>query len=168
MIRRSVLCERFGFEMKFTTTKDIDVPVDYAFQRVSNFDAYERQALRRGAQVTRVDGGVVRVGSAWDVAFTFRSKDRELRATVSDISGPERLAVDTAANGLNSVTVVDLVALTPKVTRLNVTVELFPKSLSARLLLQSLKLAKSNLNKRFAKRVDEQVAGMADEYQRGQ
>lgn len=153
--------------MKFTTHNDIDVPIAYAFQRVSNFDNYERQALRRGAQVSRVDSGVVRVGSSWDVGFTFRGKARKLRATVADISAPERLAIDTAANGLNSETIVDLVALSPKTTRLSVTIELAPQSLSARLLLQSLKLAKSNLNKRFKKRVDEQVAGMAEDYRRG-
>lgn len=152
--------------MQFTTHKDIDVPIQYAFQRVSNFENYERQALRRGAQVSRVDSGVVRVGSAWDVAFTFRGKDRKLKATVADITEPERVLIDTAANGLDSVTAVDLVALSPKTTRLTVTVELSPKSLSARLLLQSLKLAKANLNKRFKKRINEQVAGFENDYRR--
>lgn len=152
--------------MQFTTHNDIDVPIQYAFQRVSNFENYERQALRRGAQVSRVDSGVVRVGSAWDVAFTFRGKDRKLKATVADITEPERVLIDTAANGLDSVTAVDLVALSPKTTRLTVTVELSPKSLSARLLLQSLKLAKANLNKRFKKRINEQVAGFENDYRR--
>jgi len=153
--------------MKFTTHKDIDVPINDVFQRVANFENYERQALRRGAQVTRVDHGPAQVGSAWDVAFSFRGKDRNLRATVAELTGPERMVIDTAANGLNSVTGVDLVALSPKTTRLSVTVELFPKSLSARLLLQSLKLAKANLSKKFAQRVNEQVAGIEEEYRRG-
>ena len=80
--------------MNFTTHKDIDAPIAFVFERVSNFDSYERQALRRGAEVARVDSGVVRVGSAWDVAFTFRGKDRKLRATVAEITAPERMAVD--------------------------------------------------------------------------
>lgn len=154
--------------MNFSTHQDIDAPIDYVFRRVSNFDAYERQALRHGAQVARVDGaGPVRVGSAWDVAFTYRNKDRKLRATVIDIDGPNALTVETAATGLMSVTHVTLVALSKQTTRINVTVELQAKSLSARLLLQSLKLAKSNLNRRFAKRVRDQVSGLAIDYQRG-
>lgn len=155
--------------MNFTTHKDIDAPIEFVFQKVTNFDSYERQALRRGAVVSRVDGnGPVRVGSAWDVAFTFRSKDRRLRATIAEIASPDRMIIDTAATGLNSVTSVTLVALSPKVTRVAVAVELLPKSLSARLLLQSLKLAKANLNKRFAKRIDEQVVGIAQDYKRSQ
>lgn len=152
--------------MKFTTHNDLDVPIDYAFQRVSNFDGYERQAQRRGAQVTRVDSGVVRVGSAWDVAFMFRGKERKMRATIAQIDGPERLLIDTTSNGLNSVTRVDLVSLSPQTTRLSVTIELAPKSLSARLLLQSLKLAKTNLNRRFKKRISEQVSGFEDDYRK--
>ncbi len=154
--------------MKFTTHKDIDAPIDYVFQKVANFDGYERQALRRGAQVGRVDGmGPVRVGSAWDVAFTFRGKNRNLRATVTTIAAPESLEIDTVATGLNSVTKVDLIALSPKTTRVAVSVTMTAKSLSARLLLQSLKLAKGNLNKRFAGRVDDQVGGIEADYRRG-
>lgn len=155
--------------MNFTTHKDIDAPIGFVFQKVSNFDSYERQALRRGAVVSRMDGnGPVRVGSAWDVAFTFRGKDRKLRASIAEIKAPESMVIDTAATGLSSVATVELMALSPKVTRVSVAIELSPKSLSARLLLQSLKLAKANLNKRFAKRVNEQVAGIAEEYKRSQ
>jgi hypothetical protein len=154
--------------MNFTTHKDIDAPIEYVFQKVTSFDGYERQALRRGAQVVRVDGaGPVRVGSAWDIAFSFRGKDRNLRASVSTIASPELLEIDTVATGLNSATKVNLVALSPKTTRVSVTVDMTAKSLSARLLLQSLKLAKGNLNKRFTKRVNEQVGGIAESFRRG-
>jgi len=44
---------------------------------------------------------------------------------------------------------------------------LMAKSMRARVMLQSLKLAKSNLNRRFAKRVREQVSGIAGDYKRG-
>jgi hypothetical protein len=153
--------------MDFSTHKDINAPIGYVYEKVTNFESYERQALRRGAVVSRVDGnGQVRVGSAWDVAFTFRGKNRKLRATIAEMTSPESMKIDTVATGLNSIADVHLIALSPKVTRVAVVIELSPKSLSARLLLQSLKLAKANLNKRFAKRVDEQVAKIAEDYSR--
>jgi hypothetical protein len=68
---------------------------------------------------------------------------------------------------MNSATMVELVALSPKTTRVSVAVDITAKSLSARLLLQSLKLAKGNLNRRFARRVTEQVRSIEDEFKRG-
>lgn len=44
---------------------------------------------------------------------------------------------------------IELVALSPARTRLSVDVNLKPNSIPARLLVQSLKLARTNLNKKF-------------------
>ena len=148
--------------MKFSAREDIEAPIDQVFARVTDFAAFERQMLRRGAEVRRVDAGQpVTVGSAWDVAFTFRSRERRMRATVTRMDAPGDLVVAIAASGLDGVTTVELVALSPQRTRLAVTIDLSAKSLSARLLLQSLKLAKSNLSNRFKKRVSEFAAGIA-------
>ena len=148
--------------MKFSAREDIEAPIDQVFARVTDFATFERQMLRRGAEVRRVDAGQpVTVGSAWDVAFTFRSRERRLQATVTRLDPPSDLVIAIAGNGMDGVTTVELVALSPRRTRLSVTIELSARSLSARLLLQSLKLAKSNLSNRFKKRVSEFAAGIA-------
>lgn len=154
--------------MNFSTSHDIDAPVSYVFQRVTNFAAYERQALRNGAQVTRVDGnGPIGVGATWDAAFTFRGKDRRLQAVVTELVAPETLTVETTAQGLNSQTRVTLVGLSQKTTRVTVKVTIKAKTLPARLMMQSLRLAKKNLNRRFRKRIREQLKTVATDYQRG-
>ena len=148
--------------MKFSAREDIEAPIDQVYARVTDFATFERQMLRRGAEVRRVDAGQpARVGSAWDVAFTFRGRDRRLRATVTRMDAPTDVVVAIAANGMDGVTTVELVALSPRRTRLAVTIDLSARSLSARLLLQSLKLAKSNLSNRFKKRVSDFAAGIA-------
>lgn len=154
--------------MNFTTHYDLDAPIDYVFTKATDFGSFERQALRRGANVARFDGtGPIRVGSGWDVAFTFRGKDRKLRATIDQIEAPSLLRINTAASGLDSIATIDLTSLSPKTTRLAVTVDMSAKSMSARLLLQSLKLARGNLNKRFDKRIKEFSVGVEDSYKTG-
>lgn len=154
--------------MKFQTHHDIQAPIDYVFQRATNFDNYERQALRHGAHVVRLDaGGPVTVGSAWDVAFTYRGKDRQLRATITELQAPSDLAIETVVKGLTSHAKVTFLALSQQTTRVDITISLGAKSLSARLLLQSLKLAKSTLNGRFRKRVKEQLRAIEADYQSG-
>ena len=58
----------------------------------------------------------------------------------------------------------ELLALSRNRTRLSVTIDLTPKSLSARLLLQSLKLAKNNLTRKFKLRVSEFAEVIEDSY----
>lgn len=152
--------------MKFSTREDIDAPADFVFEAVSDFAAFERQALRRGADVRRVDQGPVIVGSAWDIAFQYRNKDRRMRATVKSLDAPNALFVESVASGIDGITKVELVALSPKRTRIAVSIELSAKTLSARLLLQSLKLAKATLTKRFKSRIAEQAAGIEERYRR--
>jgi len=152
--------------MKFSTREDIEAPIDHVFAAVTDFSAFERQALRRGAEVRRVDQGPVQLGSAWDVAFQFRGKDREMRATISTFDPPNALVVDTSAAGIDGVTNVELMPLSPHRTRIAVSIDLSAKTLSARLLLQSLKLAKNTLTKRFKSRIAEQAEAIEDRYRR--
>jgi len=153
--------------MQFTTHQDIDAPADYVFQRVTNFDAYERQALRKGASVDRLDGqGPIGIGATWDIAFTFRGRDRQLRAVITELNAPERMVVDTDAKGLTSVAQVTLVALSPRTTRVSVVIVLRAKSMQAKLLMQSMRLAKPRLNKRFRKRIKDQLKDVATDYRR--
>lgn len=140
--------------MKFSTKEDIEAPIDYVFARVTDFNGFERQALRRGADIKRIDEGVQpTVGSAWQVAFKFRGKDRKMKATIAQMDVPTVLQIDTAANGITGESLIELVALSRNRTRLSVTLDLSPQSLTARLLLQSLKLAKNNLTRKFKMRI---------------
>lgn len=141
--------------MKFSAREDIEAPIGHVYAQVTDFGAFERQILRRGADVRRIDAGrPVAPGSSWDVAFTFRSRDRRVRAVVARMEAPTDVVIELAASGLDGVTTIELVSLSPQRTRLSVSIELSAKTLTARLLLQSLKLAKSNLSGRFKKRVE--------------
>ncbi len=59
---------------------------------------------------------------------------------------------------------VNLQALSPTRTRVAVDVELTPKSLSAKLLMQPLKLAKIRLDTRFEERIEAYVREMEARY----
>jgi hypothetical protein len=153
--------------MKFSTREDIEAPIDHVFSRVTDFHGFERQALRRGADVQRVDAAPVPVeGSSWNVAFKYRGKDRKLQAMVSKLNGPTELQIDTSASGLDGITSIELVALSRNRTRIAATLELSAKSLSARLLLQSLKLAKNNLTRRFKMRITEFAEDVEENYRK--
>lgn len=153
--------------MKFSTREDIEAPIEYAFGQVGDFGTFERQALRRGADVRRLDSGPVKVGSAWDVAFKFRGKDRRMRLTVAALEQPNLIHLDAISPNIEATAHIDLVPLSPHRTRIAVAINIGAKTLSARLLLQSLKLAKSNLTNRFKKRVADFSQDIEDRFRTG-
>lgn len=154
--------------MKFSSREDIEAPIDYVYARATDFAGFERQALRRGAEVKRLDGdGLYDVGSKWDVAFKFRNKDRQMQVEVATLDDPNLMIVETTAQGLDTIARVELVSLSPKRTRIVIGLELSAKSLSARLLLQSLKLAKSSLTNRFGSRIKTFAQTTEEDYRKG-
>ncbi|MEL7114521.1 MAG: SRPBCC family protein [Pseudomonadota bacterium] len=140
--------------MRFSTREDIAAPIEQVFAAVTDFDGFERQALRRGAEVQRKDdSGVTGVGSEWRVRFQFRGKERDIKARMSEFDAPNGFATTTETASLEGEFRVELVALSPRRTRLQVILDVRARSLSGRLLVQSLKFARGNLTKRFANRV---------------
>lgn len=144
--------------MQLTAREDIEAPLDRVFAELSDFETVERQALRRGIEVQRVDSVAGKgPGMQWATGFTFRGKMRNADITLSEYNPPERMVFTSVSGGLELETVIDLVALSRTRTRVAVASEFKPKTLSARLLVQSLKLAKGGVDKRFRNR----MAGLA-------
>ncbi len=153
--------------MKFSAREDIEAPIDFVFDQVTDFQAFERSALRRGAEVQRVDAlPDPGIGMAWDVAFKLRGKMRELKMELTNLDAPNGLVLSSRSPAMGGDMVVDLVALSRARTRLSLDLELKPVNLSSRLLVQSLKLARSNLTSRYKLRVAGFARELEDRYDR--
>jgi len=153
--------------MKFSSKEDIEAPISEVFTMLSEFETYERSAIRRGIEVVRLgDPGPNAVGLTWDAKFSLRGKPREVRLVLSEYEPPNAMRIDSDSQGLDGLLTVELVAMSPHRTRMSVGLTLTPKTLTARLLVQSLKLAKSNLTKRFKNRVSEYASNIEDRHSR--
>ena len=148
--------------MKFSTREDIDAPIEEVFQAVSDFDAFERRMLRRGVDIRRDESiPIDQVGASWKAHFSWRGRAYDVDASLAEVSPGEGYVIESRSNGVECLGGVELVALSKTRTRLFVSLDLKPKTLSARLLVQSLKLAKGNLNRRFKARVHEFAKSLA-------
>ena len=153
--------------MKFSAKEDIEAPIEQVFALVSDFAALERAALRRGAEVQRTDSlHKPGVGMSWTAAFMARGRQRKLDIVMTTYEPPHAMRFASVAQGLHSNMTVELVALSRGRTRLSVDLELKPKSISARLFVQSLKLARNNLNKKFHLRMADYASDLEDRARR--
>lgn len=140
--------------MKIELREDIAAPSDFVFRRLTDFARHERKALRQGAEVKRLDSGLdAGLGATWEIDFTYRGKPRKVKAEITRWTPPEQLQISGQSGGLDSLSTVDVVALSRNQTRVNVVVALMPRSMTARLLVQSLKLARGSVTSRLQKRL---------------
>lgn len=149
--------------MKFTTREDIAADINYVFASVSDFDGLERAALRRGAEVMRTDTlSAPGEGMSWKAIFAFRNRERTADMKLTHYDAPNALTLFSKISGIDAEVRVDLLALSPQRTRLSLDVELKPKSIPARLMLQSVKLARNNMVKKFRRRVADYAQNIED------
>ncbi|MES2665110.1 MAG: SRPBCC family protein [Pseudomonadota bacterium] len=153
--------------MRLTTKQDIEAPAAFVFAVMTDFDTWERAAMRRGAEVTRTD--TLRqpgIGMAWRVKFDFRGRARVLALKFTEVDPGNRLAFTGDAPTVGGDAVVELMELSTRRTRVTVTTEIKPKTLAARLFVQSMKLAKAKIQRRFEARVGQIAADIDDRYKR--
>lgn len=136
--------------MRFATREDIEVNVADVWAILTDFEQFERLAIRRGARVSRAATGA---HPEWKVGFQFKGRKREAMVRLDKQDRPSLLNFSADGKALGATMQLDLVALGPKRTRIAVVAEIKPKTLAARLFVQSLKLARGRINKRFNGRV---------------
>ncbi|WP_417249684.1 SRPBCC family protein [Celeribacter sp.] len=151
--------------MKFSTRHDIDAPIEYVFQRITDFETLERQALRRGAGVSRKDPSFPRgVGMEWDIEVPFRGKVRKMSAELTKLEAPTSLEAKAESDGLNMTLDIELVALSRARTRMVLGYDVRPKTLAGRIIIRSVKFAKGTMDRRFERKVAAFCEGLSDNY----
>jgi len=142
--------------MKFSKREDIEAPADFVFRAMSDFQALERAAMRRGIEVSRLDARTrTEPGMSWLVRAPVRGRIRDITITLTRCVPDQVLETTAESGGIDALGSIELVALSRTRTRVQVGLEVKPKTFTTRLLVQSLKLAKHTLDARFARRVAE-------------
>ena len=151
--------------MKMSAREDVEAPIAFVYEQITDFAAFERKAMRRGAEVQRVDSlAAPGPGMAWDVDFTLRGKHRKVQIALGKLDPPNGLIITSRSPAMGGQMTVDLVALSRNRTRMSLDIELSPKNLSSKLLVQSMKLARKTLNRRLRKRIAQYAAELEDRH----
>lgn len=154
--------------MKFKTREDIEATLEQVFEAVSDFDGMERAAMRRGAEVTRTDNlPTPGQGMSWHAAFTYRNRMREADMMLKTYDAPHQLELFSKISGIEATVDVELLSLSRNRTRLSLSIDIRPKTIPARLLVQSMKLARTSIVRRFRKRVANYAVSIEERYRPG-
>lgn len=140
--------------MRFTTKQDIEAPLDFVYRTMTDFESWERSAMRRGVEVERTDKlSRPGPGMTWASRFSYRGKKRAIDLRLVMMEPPSTLAFSAQSNAVEGTAKLDLMEMSARRTRVHVVVEVSPRSLAARLFLQSLRLARGRIDRKFEQRV---------------
>ncbi len=140
--------------MKFSTRCDTDICAVDLFARISDFDRIESILLRRGATVQRIDPAQEPgTGMGWNIGFDWRGKARDLRLEVIRFDRPERVSLAGQSDSFTIDTDMTVVALSRTRSRLLFDTNVRPRNMRARLMLQTAKLGRGQLERKFAERI---------------
>ena len=140
--------------MKLSTRYDLDLAASEIFADFCDTKRWERAAILRGASVRRSDqGSTAAEGATWQIVTPIKGKPRDITLTLTKLRHPELLIFNSTAKLLSGEGTIHLTALSPDRTRVSFGLEVTPNTLPARLMLQSARLAKSRIEKRFTARV---------------
>lgn len=142
--------------MKFSTRQDTDLSPEVLFDTLGDFDRLERVLIRRGASVQRVDPAKEPgVGKAWDIQFDWKGKRRDMRMSVTRFDRPEVITLEGVSDMFEIAINMEFIALARTKSRLQFEADVRPRSMKARLLIQTAKLGKAQLDRKFALRIAE-------------
>lgn len=140
--------------MKFAATQEIALPAETVFAILSDFGAMEEAAEARGVLAIRLDGnGPVRIGSGWSVDFSYRGKMRNLQMELTDMTPPTTLSLAGKGGGFELGFAARVDGRGPRLAFLTLETELRPRTLGARLLLNSMRFGKRALTRRYERRL---------------
>ncbi|SFR08945.1 hypothetical protein SAMN04515673_105154 [Poseidonocella sedimentorum] len=143
------------------------MPIGVLYGRISDVDMLERLALRRGIEVQhRASTPRFAAGAVWDVRFHLRGRDRTLVTTLTGLEAPHSLRVEAVGTGLDAALAVDLVALSRSRTRLALDFVIRPRSMPARLLVQTMKLSRRRLKQTLTDRLEGVARRIENDYRR--
>jgi uncharacterized membrane protein len=137
-------------DLKFKVSDDVEAPVERVWAGFTDFAAIESDIRAREADLVRVgDWKEAALGVAWRGSVPVRGKIRPIDARIAAFTPGERMMVESKVGGMSCSYEVTFAALSEQMTRVSVTLELKASTLSARLLLQTLKIARRKVIQRL-------------------
>ena len=140
--------------MKFSNRVDVALPADTLFAQLTDIPALEQAAMKKGVVMLRLDSLAEKgAGMSWDVGFRLRGKPRQMIVDVTRFEAPARIDYSGTSAGFQVTLVLEFTALAPRRSRMSTLFEIKPRTLGGRLLLQSARLGRANLDRRYDERI---------------
>ena len=151
--------------MEFSAEHDIRAPIDFVYAQITDFAALETYIMSAGAFVERTDElDEFGPGLCWWIEGNLRGKQRVIDIELKEVTEQEALVYELRSKDLTTQMLIDVISLDRTTTRLSCRIQPEAHSISARLILQSARLAQKTLEKRLKKRLNTYGDSLEERY----
>lgn len=155
--------------MKLTAKTDLEVPAAFVFATLVDHASWEREAVRNGAEIERPPGTpAAGLGAAWRIRGHFRGKPRKVLLKIEELTENQRVVLSIDSPSIEGSARFEVMVLSPRRSRLRVDVEIKPRTLAARLFINTMRLAKGRVQAKFETRLGQMGGRIKDRYERSQ
>jgi uncharacterized protein YndB with AHSA1/START domain len=155
--------------MKLTAKTDLEVPAAFVFAALNDHQAWEREAVRTGVDIERPPGTPdAGVGAEWRVRGHFRGKARKVQVRIIELTPDKEMTLSLDGPSIEGTTRFEVMVLSPRRSRVRLDMEIKPKTLAARLFINTLRLAKGRAQARFEKGLERIAGRVRERYARSQ
>jgi hypothetical protein len=153
--------------MKLTAKTDLEVPAAFVFATLIDHPSWEREAVRNGVEIERPPGTPDSgVGATWQIRGHFRGKARKVLIRIEDLTPDQRLGLLLDSPSIEGISRIEVMVLSPRRSRVRADIEVKPKTLAARLFINTMRLAKGRVQARFEKSLGQLSTRIKDRYDR--
>jgi hypothetical protein len=136
--------------MKLKVHHDLGLGNHALFAAMTDVTRWERQAMRKGIEVSRIDGSEALIpGAVWQITGMVRGKPRTGLLKLRILEEAETMVFDFESPMFTGVFVTKLFEMSARSTRVSLETEVRPRTLAARILLQGARLGRQKLEMRF-------------------
>jgi hypothetical protein len=155
--------------MKLTAKTDLEVPAAFVYATLVDHPTWEREAVRNGIEIERpADSPERGVGASWLIRGQFRGKARKVLVKIDEETPSQRVGVTMDSPSMEGVARIEVMVLSPRRSRVRIDLEVKPKTLAARLMINTMRLAKGRVQARFEKGLGTLGARIKERYDRSQ
>jgi uncharacterized protein YndB with AHSA1/START domain len=155
--------------MKLTAKIDLEVPAAFVFDTLTDNASWEREAIRNGVEVSRPPAAPDRgLGAAWQMRGHYKGKPRKVLIVIEELVQDQRIGLSLDSPSIDGTARLEVMVLSPRRSRLRVDLEIKPKTLAARLFVNTMRLAKGRVQARFEKGLGQLGSRIKDRYERSQ
>lgn len=144
--------------LELSAHEQAQMPVEELFARASRFGNFARQARSNGTRVRRLEPGNSEHGPRWEVHYSLGGTERRFILELVQRRAPECLRFAIHSDAIEGELTLTLNAINAARSGVEARLTARPITTKARIVLQSMRLTRASLNKRFAKRIRALVA----------